>query len=135
MAIRARVRLEQGLRYPLLAGAPINEEDLVVFGPDDDTVVPAGINDDLAFAVALQTVPAGKRVNLLLFGIALVEMTVGTGGSTRGKPQWRVANGVTDAPPNGGGTNSAIIVGRAMQSGVPKDRIAVLLNPFRSVTA
>ncbi len=135
MAIRASVRLEQGLRYPLIAGAPINEQDLVIFGADDDTVLPAGVNDDMAFAIALQTVPAGKRVNLLLFGVALVEMTVGTGGGTRGKLQWKVADGVTDAPPNGGGTNSVIILGRAMQSGVPKDRIGVLLNPFRSVSA
>ena len=135
MAIRANVRLEQGLRYPLIAGAPINEQDLVIFGADDDTVLPANPNDDMAFAVALQTVPVGKRVNLLLFGFAIVEMTVGTGGATRGKLQWRVPDGVTDAPPNGGGTKSVIVVGRAMQSGNPQDRIGVLLNPFRSVSA
>jgi hypothetical protein len=135
MANRARVRLELGLRYPLTAGAPINEGDLVIFGADDDTVVPAGLNDDLAFAVALQTVPVGKRVNLLLFGQTIVEMTVGTGGSTRGKYQWKVADGVTDAPPNGGGTNSVILLGRAMQSGVLNDRIGVLMSPSRSVSA
>lgn len=135
MAIRARVRLEQGLRYPLVAGAPINDQQLVVFGADDDTVLPAGVNDDMAFAIALQTVLAGQRVNLLLFGLVLLEMTVGAGGSTRGKLQWTVADGVTDAPANGGGTTSVIILGRAMQSGIPKDRISVLLNPFRSVSA
>jgi predicted RecA/RadA family phage recombinase len=135
MPIRASVRLEQGLRYPLIAGAHINEQDLVIFGVDDDTVLPAGVNDDLAFAIALQTVPAGKRVDLLLFGVAIVEMTVGTGGATRGKPLWKVADGVTDAPPNGGGTRSVIIVGRAMQSGIPKDRIGVLVNPYRCVSA
>jgi hypothetical protein len=134
MAIRANVRLEQGLRYSLIAGAPINEKQLVIFGADDDTVLPAGINDDMAFAISLQTVAAGKRVNLLLFGLSLVEMTVGTGGATRGKLQWVVADGVTDAPPNGGGTNSVIIFGRAVQSGIPKDRIGVLLSPFRSVS-
>jgi hypothetical protein len=135
MAIRASVRLEQGLRYPLIAGAPINEQDFVVFGGDDDTVLPAGINDDMAFGIALQTVPAGKRVNLLLLGLVLVEMTVGTGGATRGKRLWKVADGVTDAPPNGGGTNSVVIVGRAMQSGKPKDRISILVDPHRSVSA
>jgi hypothetical protein len=135
MATRSRVRLELALRYPLRAGAPINEGDLVIFGADDETVLPAGINDDMAFAMALQTVPVGKRVNLVLFGQAIVEMTVGTGGATRGKYQWKVADGVTDAPPNGGGTNSVILVGRAMQSGVPKDLIGVLLSPFRGVSA
>jgi hypothetical protein len=135
MAIRANVRLEQGLRYPLVAGAAINYMQPVIFGADDDTVLPAGVNDDMAFAIALETVLAGKRVNLLLFGLAIVEMTVGTGGSTRGKLQWMVADGITDAPPNGGGTNSAIILGRAVQSGVPQDRIGLLLNPFRAVTA
>jgi hypothetical protein len=98
-------------------------------------VLPAGVNDDMAFAIALQTVSAGQRVNLLLFGLVIVEMTIGTGGATRGKLQWTVADGITDAPGNGGGTSSVIVLGRAMQSGVPKDRVGVLLNPFRSVSA
>ena len=134
MAIRPRVRLEGGLRYPLIAGAPINEQDLVIFGADDDTVLPSGVNDDMAFGIALQTAAVGKRVNCLLFGLVLVEMIVGTGGATRGKFVWKVADGVTDAPANGGGTTSVILIGRAMQSGVPKDRIAVLLSPQRSVS-
>ena len=136
MATRARVRLELGLQFPLLAGAPINIQQPVVFGADDDTVLPAAHNDDTAIGIAHQTVHVvGQRLNILLFGQAIIEMTVGTGGSTRGKLQWMVANGVTDAPPNGGGTNSVIIVGRAMQSGIPGDNIGVLISAFRSVSA
>jgi len=134
MATRARVRLEQALRYPFIAGAPINEQDLLIFGADDDHVMPAGANDDMAFGIALNAAPLGARVQVLLLGLVLVEMTVGTGGATRGKLLWRVADGVTDAPANGGGTSSVIIIGRAMQSGQPKDRIGVLLNPHRSVS-
>jgi hypothetical protein len=65
----------------------------------------------------------------------IVEMTVGTGGATRGRRLWKVADGLTDAPPNGGGTNSVVIIGRALASGVPKDRIPVLLNPYCAVAA
>ena len=105
---------------------------------DDVDAVSKIVGDRNRVAVSVasgETVAAGKRVNLLLFGLSLVEMTVGTGGATRGKLQWTVADGVTDAPANGGGTNSVIILGRAMQSGVPQDRIGVLLNPFRALSA
>ena len=135
MAVRANVRLELALRYPFLAGAPIAELDTVLFGADDDTVLPAGANDEMAFGLALKAALPGQRVNVVLFGLALVELVVGTGGATRGKYVWRVADGITDAPPNGGGTKGAFLLGRAMQSGDPKDRISVLLNPHRSVTA
>lgn len=128
MALRARVKTELALRDSFAAGAPITSGDEVVFGADDNTVVPSALNDDLAIGIALSDALAGKRVQVALYGNAIVEMTVGTGGATRGRWQWKVVDGVTDAPPNGGGTRAISLVGRAMQTGLTGDRIGVLIG-------
>ena len=134
MALRARVKTEHALRDSYVAGVPINEGDEVAFGADDDTVVESALNDDTAIGVAVSDALQGKRVEIVLYGSAIVLMVVGTGGSTRGKWQWKVAGGVTDAPANGGGTRAVSLVGRAMQSGLAGDQIGVLLGGFRAVS-
>jgi hypothetical protein len=134
MALRARVKTEHALRDSYVAGVAINEGDEVAFGTDDNTVVVSAINDDTAIGVAVSSAVSGKRVEVVLYGSAILVMVVGTGGSTRGKWVWKVADGVADAPANGGGTRPVSLVGRAMQSGVAGDQIGVLLGGYRCVT-
>jgi|HubBroStandDraft_4_1064222.scaffolds.fasta_scaffold982141_1 hypothetical protein len=137
MALRPTIKTEHALRMSFIAGVALRDGDEVSFGADDDTVALSAVNDDLAIGVTVSPALVGKRVEVVLYGTAIVEMTVGTGGATRGKWQWKVADGVTDAPPNGGGTTPVSLVGRAMQSGNPADRIGVMVGAAgrRAVTA
>lgn len=71
-------------------------------------------------------IAAGKQVEVALLGNQIVPMLVGTGGTTAGKKQVVVSDGITDAAANGGGTTAVETVGIALQAGVAGDVVGVL---------
>ncbi len=72
---------------------------------------------------------AGDRVQVALFGTAIIPMKVGTGGTTFGVMQQAVSDGITDVTPNGAPTTGVLVasVGLAMQTGVAADVVGVLV--------
>lgn len=69
---------------------------------------------------------AGSTVEVILLGLNIVPMLVGTGGTTAGKKQVVVATGITDVAANGGGTTAVECIGIAYQSGVAGDVVGVI---------
>lgn len=142
MATRANADLKNALikRYAVKSGVTIAVGNRIRFGATDIEVdLTSGAADDTQIGTALEAGVgnAGGTVliDVVLDGVLIVAMTVGTGGSTRGAKQINAANGVTDAPANGGGTTSRSIVGIAMQTGVVGDLIGVMPLNHRSVSA
>lgn len=108
----------------------------VKFNGNDDLLQAAGVNDPLAIGITEVANNAGSEARVALYGIAIIPVTVGTGGATRGTDAITVADGFTDAAANGGGTTSQIIKGKFMQSGVAADSVGLLIGVNqRSVTA
>jgi hypothetical protein len=142
MATRAIEDLKFALikRYKVKNGTTLNPDDRVKFGTTDDEVDVAAAADDLAFgtvrgsAAAVGNAGGTVTVDVVLDFFAIKAMTVGTGGSTRGKRQKTVADGVTDAAAAGVAAAS-VIVGVAMQTGVAGDKIGVGLASCRVTTA
>lgn len=139
--LRATQDLKNALikRYAVKNGVTLSVGQRVRFGTSDHEVdAPSGADDDTTIGTALEagtaTATDGTWIDVCLDFYAIVPMTVGTGGSTRGLKQKLAADGCTDAPANGGGTTSHPIIGVAMQTGVATDRIGVGLAPGRSVT-
>lgn len=79
----------------------------------------------VAGVVTAASLNANDQVEVLLPFNAIEAMLVGTGGTTAGKKQKVVSDGITDAPANGGGTTDVEIVGIALQSGVAGDYVGV----------
>ena len=91
--------------------------------------------NDLTIGFFTQTKTAGEIVEVQLFCPTALAL-VGTGGSTVGKPQKAVTDGVTDAPAHAtsGGTSDNI-VGIALDTGVAGDHIAIIpIRAFRGST-
>jgi len=142
MAARANQDLKNALikRYAVKSGTTLAVGNRVRFGASDIEVdLTSGANDDTTFGTALEAgvgnAAGSVLVDVVLDGHQIVAMLVGTGGSTRGLKQIAAANGVTDAPTNGGGTVSHPIIGVAMQTGVVGDLIGVMTVNSRSVAA
>lgn len=142
MAVRANADLKNALikRYTVKNGTTLAVGNRVRFGGSDTEVdLTSGANDDTTFGTALEAGVGNSAgsvlVDVVLDGHQIVAMTVGTGGSTRGVKQVAAANGVTDAPANGGGTVAHSIIGIAMQTGVAGDLIGVMTVNSRSVAA
>ncbi len=143
MATRPREMLQAALVYQFSSGCAtaLAEGQPVKFGADDDTIAAADANDPLAIGLCRKTYTAAmatavKPCGVILFGQVIKSVIVGTGDATRGKDATYVtaaADGWTDAAANGGGTNSQVIGGKFMQSGVVGDRVGLLLNYHRSV--
>lgn len=101
-----------------------------------DTTVQDSGTGDLEIGICLESadanasgvVAAGITVSVLMLGHAIVPMLVGTGNSTRSTKQVVVADGITDAAANGGGTTSVKCVGIALESGAAADMIGVLIS-------
>lgn len=123
--------------YTIEAGQQVVVGKTCKFGTSDGTIQDAGANSDLAIGVVR---PHPKAVNGVITAASLnandvVEvlhpfnaieaMLVGTGGTTRGKKQVVVADGITDAAPTGGGTTAVEVVGIALQTGVALDLVGV----------
>lgn len=120
--------------FKVASGGTVTKGMPVKFGSADDEVTVAGANDK-AIGVALSTsTTAGDRVEVALFGYAIVPMKVGTGGATRGEYAVSAADGVTNQT-LGGGTTVKYIQGRFMQTGILGDLVGVLLGNFAAGAA
>lgn len=139
--LRANQDLKNALikRYSIKDGVTIAKGARVRFGGSDTEIDNiSGADDDTTFATALEGgtgIGTTVWIEVALDFPLVVAMVVGTGGATRGKKQKIAADGVTDAPANGGGTTSHPIVGVALQTGVAGDLIGVGIANSRSVTA
>jgi len=95
-----------------------------------DTTIQVDVaGSDESIGVAEVSATAGKRVDVFLFGYAVVPVKIGTGGCTRGKKAKFVADGYTDAPAHdsSGGTDDAIY-GVFLESGSVGDIRGLLLG-------
>ena len=109
-----------------VAGAALNPNQLVKYGVDDNTVIPAAAaTDSIIGSTGAIGADLGDRVDVTLIGVE--EVSYG-GNVTRGDLVTSDANGavVTAAPV--AGTN-ARIAGIAMVSGVLGDIGSVLIKP------
>jgi len=133
MATRALKKLDFAhiMTFEVAAAQTVTAGKTVIFDSDDLTIKDPGASSDLVVGVALGTpgtvFAAGAKVQVVLFA-PIVPMVVGTGGTTRGKKQVVVSDGVTDAAANGGGTTAVETIGVAMQTGVAGDVIGVAIG-------
>jgi len=131
MATRPKEELQNRIVWPFtVQTGAVALGKLVKFGTTDSACQPAAAGD-LAFGVVVDlgkigTGAIGTEVGVMLLGINVVSMTVGTGGTTRGVIQQVVADGVTDTTPSGAGTALVGGVGIAMQTGVVGDKVGVM---------
>lgn len=136
--------------FTIAAGQSVTVGKTVIFGANDDEIQDAGAGSDLAFGVVspamknyadangvitAASLPPKTQIEVVLFGNIIVPMKVGTGATTRGKKQVVVADGITDAAANGGGTTDVESVGISLQSGVLGDMVGVMLLPNSRVSA
>lgn len=107
----------------------------VKFGSDDQLLAAAGTGDVLAIGITFMANAAGRPAHVAMYGHGVIGVIVGTGGATRGVHAKGVADGMTDAAANGGGSTSQIIKGQFLQTGVAGDLVELMIgvNP-RSVT-
>lgn len=137
MAVRPHERLNNALimTFSSTSMPAFTRGQEVKFGAADDLLAAAGTGDVLAIGIINQANAAGRPAEVCMYGHAVVPVVVGTGGATRGVHAKGVADGMTDAAANGGGTTSQIIKGQFLQSGVAGDVVGMMIgvNP-RSVT-
>lgn len=100
----------------------------VKFNGDDGLLQAAGTNDPLAIGIISQANASTRPASVVMYGFAVMPVTVGTGGATRGVDAITVADGFTDAASNGGGTTSQIIKGKFLQTGVAGDLVGLLIG-------
>lgn len=100
----------------------------VKYNGSDTLLQAAGTNDVLAIGIINQANAAGRPAHVTLYGFAVMPVTVGTGGATRGVDATTAADGFTDAATNGTGTVSQIIKGKFLQTGVVGDVVGLLIG-------
>ncbi len=130
MAVRSHERLNGALimQFDNSSMPAFSRGQEVKFNGSDTLLQAAGTNDVLAIGVIYQSNAAGRTAHVVLYGHAIMPVTVGTGGATRGVDATTVADGFTDAATNGAGTVSQIIKGKFMQSGVAGDVVGMLIG-------
>jgi hypothetical protein len=138
MALQPLRRLEYALIKEFTCSAAIRKGFPVMVSAvaatgEISTIAEAGDANDVAIGVALEagnttTVP---KIQVVLFGTAIVPCLVGTGGATAGVRVGWVADGVTDINfqvASGATWTPACVYGIAMQTGVDNDIIGVLTS-------
>lgn len=115
------------LVIPFAVGTSVTEGEAVVF-TTATTIDDAAGATDLAIGTALATsAVAGAIVDVSMFGYAVREVKVGTGGATRGTKAVLVADGFTDAAAHDSdGVANASVYGIFLQSGVATDKVGLL---------
>ncbi len=110
-----------------VAGAAITSGQILKFGADDDTLVPAAAATDVLMAIAEEAAASGQQLAVAVSAPNIRPVVLG-GAVTRGDLITSDANGagVTCAP--GAGANNYYI-GMAMMSGVAGDIIPVRVGP------
>jgi hypothetical protein len=116
--------------FTVQSGQTVRGGFAVKFASDDQEVLEAGANSELAIGVARRpghTYAAGEQVEVVVSG-AIVPVVVGTGGCTRGKDVRMIADGVTDVPAwDAAGATVVPVLGKFLQSGVAGDHVGILL--------
>lgn len=130
MATRASEQLEHCIirSFDHASQPAFSRGDEVKFGTDDQLLAAAGTNDPLAIGIIWKDNAAGRPAHVALYGHAIIPVTVGTGGATRGVDAVTVADGFTDAAANGGGSTSQIIKGKFLQSGSATDEVELMIG-------
>lgn len=130
MAVRPHERLEFALIMQFAdASQPAFTRGTEVKFNGSDTLLVATTGDDpLAIGFISQANAAGRTASVCLNGHAILPVTVGTGGATRGKQAVRVSDGFTDAAAFGGGTTAQTVRGQFLQSGVLGDTVGLLVG-------
>lgn len=116
--------------YTVQSGQTVRGGFAVKFASDDQEVLEAGANSELAIGVARgigKTYAAGASVEVV-HGPAIAEMVVGTGGITRGKDVRMISDGITDVPAwDAAGGTVVPVIGKALQSAVAVDAVGVFI--------
>lgn len=130
MAVRPHERLDGALimQFDHASQPAFSRGAEVKFNSADNLLQAAAANDPLAIGVIYQNNASGRTAHVVLYGHAIMPVTVGTGGATRGVDATTVADGFTDAATNGTGTVSQIIKGKFMQTGVAGDVVGLLIG-------
>lgn len=105
----------------------------VIFASADTDIQVAGANG-IAIGIALESGVAGDKINVALFGHAIVTVLVGTGGATRGLYAVAVSDGYANQT-LGGGTTVKYIAGQFLQTGVATEHVGMLVGGFASGSA
>jgi hypothetical protein len=125
--------------YTVASGQTVTGGAEVIFASDDEEIQVATANSAAAFGIARHpgtTYTAGERVEVIIYGDAIVPMKVGTAGVTRGLEVTQTATGVEDAPAaNAAGATVTWICGRALQSRVVNDEVGVAVYKSFRITA
>jgi len=118
---------QNDLVIPYAVGTAVTAGEAVVF-TTATTIDDAGGATDLAIGTALTTsaVP-GTMVDVSMFGYAVRDVVVGTGGATRGTKAVLVADGFTDAAAHDSdGAVNASVYGIFIESGAATDMVGLL---------
>lgn len=128
MAVRPHERLEHALimQFSDASQPALAKGAEVKFSSSDTLLVATSGSDAAAIGVISQGNAAGRVASVVMYGSpAVVPVTVGTGGATRGALAVRVADGFTDAATVGGGTTVQYIRGQFTQSGSAGDVVGL----------
>lgn len=130
MATRPHERLDHALimSFDNASQPAFTKGTEVKFGASDTLLAATTNADAAAIGVVYQANAAGKPAHVVLYGNAVVPVTVGTGGATRGVHAVRVSDGYTDAATIGGGTTVQYIRGMFLQSGVAGDTVGLMIG-------
>lgn len=129
MATRAHMKIQNALiqEFTVASGQTVTEGLSVKFASADDECQNCGAGED-GFGVALGSGAAGEKVSILLDGIAVVKVKVGTGGTaTRGSYAITNATGHTNQA-IADGTTVRYLRGKFMQSGTAGDLVGMLVG-------
>jgi hypothetical protein len=128
MATRAHMKIDNACiqEFTVASGQAATKGYSVKFASADDECQNCGAGED-GIGIALNTAAAGQKVSVLLDGLAVVPVVVGTGGATRGAYAVTVANGHTDQA-IADGTTVRRLRGKFMQSGVAGDLVGLLIG-------
>lgn len=134
MATRANIDLSSALIKTYTVGTAATEGYCGKFSAEG-VVTNCGANE-AADVVFLETKATGLLVQcVLITSDACPMVIVGTGGATAGDYLKTVADGVASVGTLGGGTTLKNVVGKALQTGVAGDQIAMQIVAFASVSA
>lgn len=137
MATRACIDLTRATirSYTVKAASAVTAFKAVKFNTSDETQALDCTAGDQADGYALETGAAGDVVQVATFiSGGAAKALVGTGGCTVGDWLKVVSDGVTTITP-GGGTTLRQVVGKALQTGVAGDHVAVELTHFATVSS
>lgn len=103
-------------------GAPVK------FNGSDTLLAACSANDPLMIGYVYATSVTPRDVSVVMLGSAVMPVTVGTGGATRGVHAVVVADGYTDAATASGGTVAQYIAGKFLQTGVAGDVVGLMIG-------